>query len=327
MELACMAGFITPRTVCAGGTYVKPKSGLHVEELPGISWAALAAVEPGKYLNAQTFIDEKLETAGKMIVDRIRATLSQYVEEAGPKEAGFIGTWSEDYLAGVATKVGVRVRTDGGAMLRSIISRVWIWSEDDIADLVVKVKDGPNECEWTVSVVGGEETEVWLNYQAKTVKVDVYVEDVRFKPRTGDAQGTAYFSNCTGCSSHGRYRGIAGGGLSGETESATLRGIKPEVVLICSIDPVVCILLKHFRFAVLWQFGCLVLQEWIASPRTNYFTIHSKEWAAATLEMWMTIELPRAMKDPTKYLAHFISQLDPGCLICGEGANYSHAHP
>lgn len=104
-------------------------------------------------------------------------------------------------------------------------------------------------------------------------------------------------------------------------------GIRPEVALLCSIDPVACVMLKRFRFAVLYQWGILVLEEWLASPRTNYFTIHSKEWAIGAIEQWNTVELPRYMKGPSEKLAHFVSNLDPDCLKCGSGAHYVTSHP
>lgn len=327
IELPCLKGFITLRTVCAGGTYVRPSSGIHVEDLPGISCESLAAVEPGKYLNAQTFIDEKMKVVAYTLLDRMRAHLVQYVEEKGATEAGYIGTFGDTYQAAVATKVGARVRVDGGAMLVPTISRIWVKCEDAITGLVIKVKDGTDERTFTANVAAGVETEVWLNFQAKTKQVDIYVEDDRFKPIDGSAEGTRYFSTCTGCGGHGMYEGIAGGGMEGENEISTLKGIRPEVVLVCSLDPVACILMNHFRVAAKWLLGIELLREWIASPRTNYFTLHSEEWAVAALQEWNTIEFPRAMKAPTNTLAHFISQLDPGCLRCGAGANYAHAHP
>ena len=323
-----MAGFITPRVMCNGDAYVKPTSGLHVEDLPGFGCNSIAAVEPGKYGNAQTFINEKLDTAGKMILDRMRNYLEPYVQERGTKEAGFIGTWGTEYGTGVSTKVGVRVRVDGGPMLVPSVPRLWIQCEDTIADLTIYVKDGNNVHEFPATVTGGGViNDLWLNFEPKAKTVDIYVTDDRFKPLRGDTQGTKYFSNCAGCSGHGRYRGIAGGGLLGETEGTTLQGIMPEVVLLCSIDPVACLLLKRFRFAVLYQFGILVLEEWLATSRLNYFAIHSKEWAAASLELWNTVELPRHMKTNTHTLASFISQLDPDCLECGTGGTYTHAHP
>lgn len=328
MDLLCLDGFITPRTVCAGETYVKPRSGLHIEDLPGFSCPALSAVEPGKFLDATVFTNEKMRIAGQMILDRMRNYLEPYVKERGPKEAGTIGTWSEDApLAGATTRRGVRVRVEGGPMVIPTVPRVWIKSSTTIADLVLKIKDGVTTTEQTVSVTADVETEVWLNYEGNAKTLDIYVEDVRFEPYTGSTEGTSYFASCSSCGGHGRYFGIAGGGLLGDTEVTALHGIRAEVVLLCSLDPVACVLLKRFRFAVLYQWGILVLEEWLATSRTNYFSIHSKDWARDTIDQWNTIELPRHMKTSAETLASFISQLDPDCLNCGTGASYTHGLP
>lgn len=333
MNLACLDGFITFRVVCPGGTYVKPKSGLHVEDLPGFSTASLAAVEPGKYLNAQTFVNEKMRVSGEMLMDQIRNHLEQYSVEGGPKEAGVIGTWSEDEetLDTTVDLQGVRVRVSGGQMMVVSVPRVWIriGNDEDVEDVTLYIRDGETVEERVVSLLGkGVENEIWLHYEAKGKQVDVYVEDERLVMYTGSTAGTKYFTTCSTCGGHARYKNIAGSGLEGKfAEVDALRGIRAEAVATCTIDGVACILLRKFRFAMLYQFGILALEEWLASPRTNYFTIHSKEWALDTLEKWSKFDLPRHMKTNIKTLAHYVSQLDPDCLDCGTGATYTNVHP
>mgnify|MGYP006883585363 CR=1 FL=1 len=120
---------------------------------------------------------------------------------------------------------------------------------------------------------------------------------------------------------------IAGGGLKDGVESIKLQGMTAEAVTMCSIEPVACVLLHRFKFAVLYQWGILALEEWIASSRTNYFTIHSKDWAVASMEKWQEVDLKTHMKAPTKALASYVAQLDPSCLECGSGNNFAYARP
>lgn len=325
VELPCLANWITFKYPCAGEEYVRPLSSLHWEDLPGFSTVSLAAVEPGKYLDAKTYAQEKLHTAGLMILDRLRNYLEPYVAERGPVESGHIGTFTDaSPLAGDAAKRGVRIRVDGGAMLVPLISKVWLKSSTAISDLVVKVKDGTQILEFPCSVEADVETEVWIHYEARSKSVDVYIEDVRFTPHTGSTEGTSYFTSCNDCSGHARYLHLAGGGLLDDTEGTALQGMRAEVTLVCSLLPVACVLLKRFKWAVLFQAGILILQEWGATSRTNYFSIHSKEWAVNTMEEWNTIELPRAFKTHASTLASYVSQIDPECLNCGTGASYTH---
>lgn len=325
VELPCLANWITFKYPCDGGDYVRPLSSLHWEDLPGFSTVSLAKVEPGKYLDAKTYAQEKLNTAGLMILDRLRNHLEPFVTERGPVESGYIGTFTDaSPLTGDATKRGVRIRVEGGAMLVPLVSKVWLRSSTTIADLVVKVKDADRIIEFPCSVVADVETEVWIHHEARSKTVDIYVEDVRFTPHTGSTEGTSYFTTCSDCSGHARYKHLAGGGLVGETEGTTLQGIRAEVTMVCSLLPVACVLLKRFKWAVLYQAGILILQEWGATPRTNYFSIHSKEWAVATMEEWNTIELPRAYKTHAGTLASYVSQIDPDCLECGTGASYGY---
>jgi hypothetical protein len=326
MELACMSGFITPRVVCPGGQYVKPSSGLHVDDLPGFSTASLAAVEPGKYLNAQTFIDEKVRVAGLMMLEQIRAHLETYVIEGRPKESGIIGTFNDDVLPASASKRGVVIRIGGGPMAVIVVPRVFVRCANAVDNVVVYVSDGLTQHSVTVDLQPGVDNEVWLNYESRGKRVEVWIEDDRVQPIGGSAKGTKFFTTCSTCAGHARYKYIAGGGLEGSLELETLRGMSAEVIMTCSIEPVACLLLHRFRWAVLYQFGVLVLEEWLATSRTNYFSIHSKEWAASMLEKWDTVDVKRHMKTHIKTLASYVSQLDPDCLECGTGAQYQEVH-
>lgn len=327
LELPCLKNFITFQSVNTGESYVPPTSKLHIEALPGVHRKSVSKIEPGKYANAQEFLDDKLNIAGLMILDRMRNYLEPYVQERGTKEAGTIGTWSDDAaLSGVAQPRGVRIKVQGGPLLVPLMSRVWIKSSQSTTGLQVKVKDGQQETTYSVDTVAGEEVELWIHLEARTKQVDVTITDVRFHPHTGSTKGTKYFSTCSTCAGHGLYQGIAGSGLLNGSETDALQGIRAEVVLMCSIDPVACILLKRYRFAVLYQTGILILQEWDASDRTNYFTLHSKEWAQTQAEQWNMVDLPRHMKTANEHLVAFIRNLDPSCLTCGNGPNYASAH-
>ncbi len=330
MNLSCLDQFFTFRVVCPGGTYVRPKSGLHIEDLPGFSTASLSAVEPGKYLNAQKFVDEKIRFSGELLIGSIKAHLEQYKIEGAPKEAGIIGTWDESVIAtGTIQEQGLRLKVGGGPMMVISVPRVWIRVENDIADLVLYIREGEVIHERTVTVKGnGVLNEIYLHFESAAEKtVDIYVADERFLPYSGSTAGTTYFTTCSTCGGHSRYKFIAGGGLLGKNEVEKLRGIRAEVVALCSVVPVACLLLRRFRMALLYMVGVQILHEWLGSPRTNYFAIHSKEWAVSTMEKWEKEDVPRNMKLEIKTLASLVGQLDPGCLECGVGPNYGYAHP
>lgn len=326
-ELPCIKNFITFQSVLPGETYVAPVSKLHVEALPGVYRKSLSQVEPGKYLNAQAFVDDKLNIAGMMIMDRMRNYLEPFVNEKGSKEAGTVGTFDDaSPLSGTATKRGLRITVGGGAMVMPLLSRVWIKCDATIEGLEVKVKEGTKETTYTVDTIADTEVELWLHYEGRAKTLEVTIADTRFHPSTGSTAGTKYFSTCHTCNRAGLYKYITGTGLLGTNETTALQGIRAEVVTMCSLDPVACILLKRYRFAVLYQFGILLLQEWDASDRTNYFTLHSKEWAQAQAEQWNMIDLPRHMKTANDQLVHFIRNLDPDCLTCGTGPNFGSGH-
>lgn len=321
-ELECLDRFITFRTPCGGSPYVRPTSGVHFEDLPGISATSLAALEPAKYVDIKTFATEKLRVAGQMIVDRMRNYIEPHVRERATREAGTIGTFSDATpLPGNVTPRGLRVKLDAGAMLVPLIPRVWIKSATSVTGLEIKLTDGEVEMTYTVDVVANVEKELWINYEGKRKSIDLVIENAAFEPWTGSTEGTTYFANCDTCGGHGRYYKIAGSALYGGDETEVLQGLRCEILALCSIEPVACILLNRFRHAVLYQWGVLIFEEGILGPRVNPWVTHTKEERAFFIEQWNTIEIPRYVKTGSTGLAAFIAKLDPDCLECGTGAS------
>lgn len=327
-DLPCIKNFITFATVCQGETLIRPLSGLNIEQLPGLYRKSLAQINPGKYLNAQAFLDEKVITAGDMVITRMRNYLEEFVVERGTREAGTVGTFNDTALGASASPRGVRVKLNpsAGALMLPLIPRVWIKSNTTKAGVTVKVKDGARIVEYPVDLVAGEEVELWLHFEAQTKQVDITIEDDDVDVYGGSTTGTTYFADCNTCSRVGLYKEISGSGLLASAETDELQGIKAEVITVCSIMQAACMLLGRYKWAVLYQVGILICDEWDASDRANYFTLHSKEWARAQSEKWNMIDLPRHMKTSNNQLLALVRNLDPKCLECGTGPTMSAGH-
>ena len=85
-------------------------------------------------------------------------------------------------------------------------------------------------------------------------------------------------------------------------------------------------LLRRLRWAVLYQFGVEVLDEWLATSRMNYMGIHGKEWAAEKRPEWQN-EVEVKLEQQAPHLATLIEKLSPECTRCGRGLTLGYAVP
>lgn len=327
--MKCLTNFIVPRSGCEGVARTKPVSGLYVEDLSGITMAALVGTDAGKYIDAQTYIDEKMRFAAELLMERVKLHLEKWMQDRGILEAGTLGRWANPSvsLAPVLLDRGLRIEATGGPMATLNVTRVWIASKVSVDNLQVVLTDGSKTETYTIDVQAEVPYELWLNYEAETRRVDVTITDDRFEPMSGTVVPMWTYSDCDTCPKGGLYKHLRGRGLYDGTETDVLQGVVGEAMVDCRLSAIGCLLMRRMRLPLLYQWGILVLEEWLASSRANYFTIHSKEWAAWQVEQWKTVDMPRLMKSSLEPLAAFIRGVDPGCFTCGSGAKYANTHP
>ena len=324
----CHKDFIAFRTTCAGVGAVAPKSKLFFEDLPGISCAGLAAIEPGKYNSARVMAEEKLRVACEHVLSRAEEALEPYIKARIELEAGEIGSFiGGAYAAGSALQRGVRLKMEGGILMRMLIPAIFLQAEEAVADLEVLVIDGEEEHSFTTNIEAGELTVLDLHLEVKSKTVDVVIADDRFKPMVGSTSSTRYYTaSCTKCTNTAKYQYLSGVGVSDGYEDEAAYGIAVQVIATCSIEPALCMMLQKLRWAVLYQWGVEVLEEHIATGRMNFLGIHGKEWAAEKLPEWQD-KVSEHLKSAAPGLRTFVTKLTPQCVSCGTGITMGYAHP
>lgn len=323
--MECAENFIVCRNACSGVDPVTPTSGLYADDLPGISTISLANIEPGKYASAAAMVQQKVAIAVKKVGDRVKEVLAQYLEENATVEAGEVGTFNSDVLAGTADARGLRIGLDGTQLMHLLIPRIYVKAAAS-GEFEVLLKDGPEERTFTVNCVANEVAMLDVHYLAKTKQVDITITDAAFKAVSGTTFNTRYFATCVACGRNCKYRHISGVGLLKGEEVDAVQGIGAQVVVTCAFERALCMLLQRLRWAVLYQFGVEVLDEWLATSRMNYMGIHGKEWAEAKRPEWMQ-EVEIKLEQQAPHLATLIEKLSPECTRCGRGLSYGYALP
>lgn len=323
--MECAENFIVCRNTCSGVDPVTPTSGLYADDLPGISTLSLANIEPGKYATAAAMVQEKVALAVKKVADRVKEVLAQYLEESATVEAGEVGTLNGDPIDASPNARGLRVSLDGTQLMHLLIPRLYVKAAAS-GEFEVLLKDGANERTYSVQCTANQVAMLDIHYLAQTKQVDITITDPLFQPVSGTTFDTRYFSTCVACGRPCKYRHIAGVGLLKDAEVDVAQGIGAQVVVTCAFDRALCMLLRRLRWAVLYQFGVEVLDEWLATSRMNYMGIHGKEWAAEKRPEWQN-EVEVKLEQQAPHLATLIEKLSPECTRCGRGLTLGYAVP
>jgi hypothetical protein len=327
--MECYTNFIVPRTTCNGLNTVKPTSLLYVDDLPGFSTIALANIEPGKYGTAATMIEEKLRVACEKVMEEVGHSVSLYVREKAPMEAGRIGEEISDPTntdSTVEAPLGTRIKLDNGSgiLLKLGIPRIWFLCKGDQEGVTITVKDGLLTTTYTMDAVDGL-NEFGLEYVSRTNVVDITVthpDGLSMYPFT--MVNSKYYASCASCTHGVKYKYMLGLGLNNGQEDDEEGYVSVEVQAVCVFGAAQCLLLREYRWAILYQFGIECLEEWTITGRMNFLGIHGKPWAEQKKVEWAAIVEKHLEKKANK-TANFLARLTPQCVKCGTGVTYGYA--
>lgn len=325
----CLANFIGIRQACVGSPLVPSRSGFYIESFPGITKAALQAIEPGVYLNAKAFLDQLVQDAWINIVGLdVGQALEPYIRAKDALEFGTLGEYDEEatYLAGEAVPRGYRLEKHAGMMGKLQVARVWVKAED-AGTFTITITDGKTPLTLTVEAEAGTKIPVWAHYTTERDRVDITITDAAFKPAVGDTSDTATFATCTNCPGSSMFQTLRGFGLKSGTTGDALQGIIVEGGLQCDIGLAVCMLAPQLKVPIFYATVMKVLENWEATARMNFFAQHKAKWVEATYKNLADKVYPTAWELHSKGLAVFASQLDGQCVDCGTGTHGGYGTP
>lgn len=325
MNLDCTRDFILPKYTCNGINTRRPKSRLWVDDLAGLSTTTLANMEPGKYASADEMILEKVRVATERVMELVGDSVSKYILERESLEIGTLG----EYLSASSTstsKRGLRVKlgASGGILMKILVTRVWIKSKVSKQNVVLTITDDGAETEHTFNAVADQPVEVVLQYVSTSNLVDITITDPDVELYHVSTKGTQYYTSCSTCSGTAKYEHLAAAGVLAGVESTTeAHGIVAEVQAVCSFPSARCLLMMEYRWAILYQFGVEVCEEWEATPRMNFLGIHGKPWAIEKKKEWGE-KVASIVAQKASKAASFLAQLSPKCVKCGTGVHHGY---
>lgn len=313
----CYSDFITVKQACDP---VVPKSGLYIENLPGISVQSAARIATAKHQSAVDMIADKVIFAIQFLESEVQERMMYlgYNMPSVPNVREFCGLDKKTTIASAPLQRGLRIQRNNtlAPFSMTYIETIYI-KTDTTKTATVEIQDklGTVLQSYTASTLANELTEINADFSTS-------VNDIRVVMDNTDVQ--VYKSKCDNgsCCHHlaskkkWRFYNVVGwDGVRCDTKAYGL-GVKAGIR--CDLRELMCYLLPYIKYAVLYKAGSMILQELLASDRLNTVIVANKEWAAETIPQWDAIVMekldaviPAALKQ--------LKKRDMYCITCKEG--------
>lgn len=298
--MSCLDNFIGVKS-CSS---TAPKSGLYIEDLPGISIPKAAEITDQDPSGVE-FLTKKIKFALK----DYHAVIMSQLQRQEPRCLELCGFDGEDFKDPSADVVGITItRTPTGLSrlkMRTILVRVKI-----AGTIQITVTDGVTTTQEDHDLaVGDNLIDFAFNPIGNTISIYATNTLGFGVVDCGDLR--------VGCGMCDSQRAFKVDGFLNDDKSTTAWGFVPDLCLECDEDRMTCSILHYVKQGALYHAGADILEEWITSTRLNFLTLYSQEWAAAKIDEWRAKAQHLGLSQINGIERH-IKRVDPNCFVCAD---------
>jgi hypothetical protein len=300
----------------------EPTSGLYVDMLEGVSMKSVANIAMGDAITAQALINEKTQLVFEKLEsgaypflfhNAIEHSIESIISKGFSTE---IGTLSENVR-------GLRIETKRGQLTKLVVERLYLLSSTDADGITITINDGIKTTTKTVSLVGGVENVIELNYSTHSHKVDITYQDHHITPFEGSISPYDRFwpIDCNNCGCNG-MRMV---GLDSGDEVSNWVGIRADTSLQCDRKKMVCLIAERSKVAILYLVGSELMKEHGATDRVNFLSINGKEFAQTKAAEWREAGEDMLMRS-AQGITDYLRKSQSNCFICNN-VKYGYSLP
>lgn len=314
----CYQDFITVKQAC---NPIAPKSGLYIENLPGISVLSASRIAGAKHQNGVDLITDKVISAIQFLESEVQERLMYlgYEMPSVPTVREFCGMEKTQVIAPAPLQRGIVVQRNRSTSPFSLtyIENIYVRTNTTKTETVeIQDKLGNVLQSYTAQLLANEVTTIDADFSSNEVEIRIVMDN------TNCSVYKATCNNGTCCNWQASkkkwnfFNVLGFDGLRCDTKSY---GIGMKGGIRCDITELMCYLLPFIKYAVLYKAGSMILQELLASDRLNTIITANKEWATETIPVWegvvtekLDAVIPAAMRQ--------LKKRDMYCITCKEGS-------
>tara|TARA_R110000868_G_scaffold132409_2_gene343452 strand:+ start:4382 stop:5341 length:960 start_codon:yes stop_codon:yes gene_type:complete len=310
----CLDNFIGVRCLSTN-----PKSGLWINDLPGINLGYAADIVDRGGSSGLQFLKEKIDYATRLVIQEVIGMSTPFFRVNSLVDQLQVGVRKISTLTGLTGDKGVYIKTSsGGRLLKIRVTTIKINTSNPSTPVTFKVDDGFSLETYTATTDTAGYAE--LTIDQLTTGSYVYV--------TVDAAGltlnkTEIKAGC-GCSSKAS-KFMSGTGWDGTRTSNTTYGLIVDAVAECSYDEFACIISSRLPFPILFKAGLEIVKEAITTDRLNSITLLDEEKIKFLL-IDFNQQYEKSMKTLIDTMPELMKRIDECCIVCTQ-SKYVVARP
>lgn len=302
----CLKEFIGVRCLT-----VNPKSGLWINDLPGINLQYAADIVDSDGNSGLLFLRDKIEFATRLVLEEIAIASTRFFRINSIVDQIHVGEWATTNLTPSAGDRGVQVVTNKSRLLRLRINQVKVkTAQANYSHSFYIEPAGGNTETFNFTTDANGEALVVTNFYTDSDTAYVLMDN-----STINVNNSVVKNGC-GCSSksnkHITARGWNGIGVSNSTY-----GIQVDATAECSYNELGCIISSKLPFLILYRAGIEIIKEGITSDRLNSMTLLDTDKAAYLIKDF-TSEYEKYLKGVIDGLPELFKRLDDCCIVCNQ---------
>jgi hypothetical protein len=312
---SCLEDFIGVKCLTAN-----PKSGLWINDLPGINLRYAADIVDSDGSSGLQFLKDKIDYATKLVVQELNAIALPYFRLNGLVDQIEAGVWKNTYQIYPIGYRGVKLKASRGRLLRIRVNRVEFKCSNPSTLISFKIKDGENEETYTGTTDADGYYSFLPEYLSKTNEVYVLVDTdgnninkTDIKKGCGCSTKTSKFLTATGWDD-----------TTSKTANTTF-GLIVDATAECSYDEFACMVISKLSFPILFRAGMEIVKEGVGSDRLNSITLLDTEKADFLLKDFEA-EYAKHTKILADSIPELMKRIDDCCIICNM-SRYVQAKP
>lgn len=306
----CANNFIGLGRACAP---LDPRSGLFIEDIPGLSVGNIAAFETGKYMSAKAMVDAKVNLSVEQItaqLDNLLPNLFATISMASILDTSF----NDEILDAEEGTAGLQIESVKTPLSVTTVTYVYVKAATT-GQVSINVTDGYETKQILVDTVADFEQKVEVNFSSSRGVIRIEYDGTEMIPYSGNLSRYNQYA-CSTCSIRNgsryvRMKGINPNGIL----TNTMYGIRADIEMTCSFERAMCQLLPRLKMPILYLTAANILDELIASNRINFITQNSKAWAEQKA-IELGTEAQNQLKSISYGLMNYLKQLDSHCTTC-----------
>lgn len=297
-----------------------PKSGLWINDLPGINLRYAADIVDSDGMSGIQFLKEKVDYATKLVIQELNAIALPYFRLNGLVDQIEAGVFKNNYQTYSTGYRGVKIKSSKGRLLRIRINTIKLKTNNPSTLIDFKIQDGFSVETYTGTTDADGYYEFNPEYISKSNEVYVLMDSdgnllnrTEVKTGCGCSTKTSKFLTATGWDS-----------VLNKTSNTTF-GLIVDATAECSYDDFACMILSKLSFPILFKAGIEIVKEAVGTDRLNSITLLDTDKANFLLK-----DFEEQYAKHTKILAdsmpELMKRIDDCCIICNQ-SRYVQAKP